>query len=349
MKTIFINARDAGRRLDKYLLKLLPASGKNQIYKALRKKNIKLNGKRAAGNELLSEGDELSLYFFDDILEELMGKCAAEEDASRKADGTAKKSPFRSIVRAYPSNGILDLSRFCDIVYEDENIILADKRAGVLSQKAGPEDISLNEALLSYCGGGEDPAFTPSVCNRIDMNTTGLVSFAKNYASARELSDMFKDRSCGKFYLAVVKGSLKGAERRRARLTKDEKLNKVSIREISENSSGADIETAYEYIAKKRLLGFELSLIKAELLTGRSHQLRAHLAYLGHPIAGDSKYGDRALNAALRKSHKVPHQLLHSHELRFPESGLKYLSYLQGKSFKAEPPAEFKALFGDMS
>ena len=370
MKEIRIEKKDAGQRLDKYLDKQFPGWGRSLIYKFLRKKTIKLNGAKAAFNTMIAEGDILSVYVSDESLAKLAErKDAAEENVTGsgrntdlgKAAGAAKESCDGKAAPEKTGKGIKreksrklnavpaisDLSEFCSIVYEDDNIILADKREGVLCQKAAPSDISLNEALLEYCGGKDDSGFAPTVCNRIDRNTTGLVSFAKNYRAARELSELFRDRRAEKYYLAAVKGRVDAPGRDRAFIKKDAKTNKVSIG-LREERDAKPIDTAWEPLAVRPWKGREISLLRVELITGKSHQIRSHLAYLGHPLLGDEKYGDRELNRLLKRDTGIAHQLLHAYELRFPDTAEGELTYLSGRSFLTEVPGRFLTLFPDM-
>ena len=368
MKEIRIEKKDAGQRLEKYLDKQFPGWGRRLIYKFLRKKTIKLNGAEAAFNTMIAEGDILSVYVSDESLAKLaerkdaaeenvtgsgrntdLGKAAgaAKESCDGKAAGSGEgvKGEKSRKLNAVPA--ISDLSKFCSIVYEDDNIILADKRAGVLCQKADPSDISLNEALLEYCGGKDDSGFAPTVCNRIDRNTTGLVSFAKNYRAARELSELFRDRRAEKYYLAAVKGRVDAPGQDRAFIRKDDKTNKVSIG-LREERDAKPIDTAWEPLAVRPWKGREISLLRVELITGKSHQIRSHLAYLGHPLLGDKKYGDRELNRLLKRDTGIAHQLLHAYELRFPDTAEGELTYLSGRSFLTEVPGRFLTLFPDM-
>ena len=331
MDKIIISEKDAGQRLDKYLQKRFPGAGKNLIYKFLRKKNIRLNGARSEGRDILSAGDEIELRLSFDTISKL-SYSATGGHAPGMAKTSGKADTFH------------DLDRYCSIVYEDEDIIMADKRAGVLSQKSKPGDISLNEILLWHCGGTRESGFTPSICNRLDFNTTGLISFAKNYAAGRALSDIFRDRRAEKYYLAVVIGSMEGEMEVDAYLSKDSSGNRVSL-SLDPKEGASHIMTSYEVLGRTSACGMELSLLRVRLITGKTHQIRAHLAFLGYPIAGDPKYGDRKANTVLRERMGIGTQLLHSHELIMPDTGLGCLSRLAGKTFRAEPPKAISELF----
>ena len=338
MKSITVDNKDAGQRLDKYLARRFPDCGKSLIYKFLRKKYIRLNGARAEGSSLIASGDVIELRLSDDTIDKLFGGVGEVSGGpiSPISPGSAAGAPRQA---QFPG-----LSEVCTIVYEDEDIIVADKRAGVLSQKARPEDTSLNEVLLSYCGGRTESGFMPSVCNRLDRNTTGLISFAKTYPAARELSRLLHDRACEKYYLAVVRGDM-SSMRLSAWLRKDERDNRVTILD-HEEPGAVHIETGYDPVRTIMHGGERLSLIRVRLYTGRTHQIRAHLSYLGHPIVGDPKYGDRKADRRLRAELGIDRQLLHAYELRMPKEGIAYLTRLSGMCFRAELPEDMKRLFG---
>lgn len=308
---------DAGQRLDKYLQKYLNLAPKSFLYKMLRKKNIVLNGKKAEGSEKLKNGDVIRLYLSEETLEKF--------HESRKAD-------------QYPRWPGLE------IVYEDRQLLLVNKPAGMLSQKADPKDVSLNEYLIGYLleSGQMAPeslaGFTPGVCNRLDRNTSGLVIGAKTLVAAQEMGRLLKERRAGKYYLALVKGRVTRKERIRGWLTKDETKNQARIsREPLEN--GAPIETAYEPLAAKK----DMTLLKVELITGKTHQIRSHLAGIGHPLAGDRKYGDAAFNRYFRENYGLNSQFLHSWQIEFPvmEPPLESVSQ---RTITAKPPKLFQKI-----
>ena len=308
---------DAGQRLDKYLQKYLNLAPKSFLYKMLRKKNIVLNGKKAEGSEKLKNGDVIRLYLSEETLEKF--------HESRKAD-------------QYPRWPGLE------IVYEDRQLSLVNKPAGMLSQKADPKDVSLNEYLVGYLleSGQVTPeslaGFTPGVCNRLDRNTSGLVIGAKTLVAAQEMGRLLKERRAGKYYLALVKGRVTRKERIRGWLTKDETKNQARIsREPLEN--GAPIETAYEPLAAKK----DMTLLKVELITGKTHQIRSHLAGIGHPLAGDRKYGDAAFNRYFRENYGLNSQFLHSWQIEFPvmEPPLESVSQ---RTITAKPPKLFQKI-----
>ncbi len=346
MKKIIVPSSEAGRRIDKYLMKYFDAAPKSFIYKAFRKKNIKLCGKKAAGDELLNDGDVIELFFSDETIASL-----------RRSPASAASSNDRHSCSKL-SGDAKSLRKYCEIVYEDDNIILADKRYGVLSQKASPNDYSLNEALLDYCGGKKaGSTFVPSIANRIDRNTTGLVCFAKSYAASRELSRLLKERELKKYYIAAVSGHVAETRHLEAWLKKDEHSNTVSI-SARELPHSEHIETAFRPIdadeAKELGVGSaygiacqnEYTILKVELITGKSHQIRAHLASIGYSILGDPKYGKASLNKRLRDSLDIRWQLLHAYELTMPDELTAPLEYLSGRSFRTKAPENLIKLAG---
>ncbi len=398
MQSVVVGRADAGRRIDKFLMRYLDAAPVSFIYKSFRKKNIKLRGRRAVGDEVLNEGDLIELFFSDETLESLRkrdthkrsgevgdiepqagltqaslssaSESRARADLNRTSESRARaaqEKPLHTqstqLHRERMHRGTLSriaagdktaLAAYCDIVYEDDELVLADKHYGVLSQKASNADYSLNEALIDYCGGNCDGSFMPSVVNRIDRNTTGLVCFAKTYLAARELSRLIREHETEKYYIAAVAGRVTESAHIEAWLKKDKRTNKVTIYE--QETNGADhIETVYRPIAAREteLLGrkdksacgsigvTEYTLLKVRIITGRSHQIRAQLAYNGHAILGDPKYGDAQLNKRLREEYGIGGQLLHAWELRFPQSVAAPLEYLAGRSFRTKTPDSF--------
>lgn len=297
-----ISEQDAGQRFDRYLAKLLPEAGNGFLHKMLRKKNITLNGKRADGSEKLCPGDAVSIFFAQETLAKFMGK--AREDQYTEA--CQKLSSIR-------------------VLYENEHVLLADKPAGILSQKASDQDISLNEWLIGYLletgalSRESLKTFRPSVCNRLDRNTSGIVLCAKSVRGAQLLGKLLQDRTLHKYYQLYVKGQITEAAEIDGFLTKDEKSNRVTIRQTADDSDAhskeAYIRTKYRPVQSYP----DKTLLEVELLTGKSHQIRAHLASIGHPLLGDAKYGDRKWNAFYQQRCHIHAQLLHAFRVTFPK------------------------------
>lgn len=325
MKEFIIEKNDAGLRLDKQLLKILSECNPPFIYKMLRKKNITLNGKKADGNERLNAGDTIRIYFSDETFSKLSGNRInkiCEDDAG------------------------YDIGSF--ILYEDENIILLDKPSGLLSQKACEGDVSVNELCIRYLiDKGEistdGPAlFKPSVCNRLDRNTSGVIIFAKTYAASAAMSSLLKERTLDKYYKCIVKGQLRGSHRIEGYLVKDERNNTVKITE-NKTDNAAHIVTEYNALE----ICDEFTFLEVKLITGKSHQIRAHLAGTGYPILGDNKYGDRKLNDFLKRKYGINDQMLHSYKLVMPNELPECIGNLEGMSFEAPLPDDFKRLFNE--
>ena len=316
MRMLTVSKNEAGQRLDKLLAKYLNLAGKSFIYKMMRKKNITLNGKKCDGSEHLTEGDEIKLFL-------------AEETIEKFSEVKIQKVQKKKL----------------DIVYEDEHILLINKPSGMLSQKAKETDESLVEYLIDYLLDSgklkkEDLAcFRPSVCNRLDRNTSGIVAAGRSLPGLQIMSEVIKDRSLGKYYVCVVRGIVKGEARIEGWLTKNEKTNQVSIRK-EETPGSLPIRTAYRPLVS----GNGYTLLEVHLITGRSHQIRAHLASIGHPIAGDPKYGDPRVNEEVKKRFGARSQMLHAWRLVMPETISEPLSYLAGKEFTAPMPAEMKRM-----
>lgn len=328
-----ITEREAGQRFDKYLHKLLPEAGSGFLYKMLRKKNIVLNQKKADGSEKLVCGDLVSVYFAEETLWKFMGKQAAFCDAETLKSGPAADGPV------FCQSGIGNIT----VLYENEHILLADKPAGILTQKAAKEDVSLNEWLIDYLlkEGQITPeelqTFRPSVCNRLDRNTSGIVLCAKSVAGAQMLSDTLKTRSLHKFYRLYVKGSLTEERTIEGFLHKDKKSNRVQIHSVGEKQEkDSYILTRYIPIWQEK----DKTLLEVELITGKPHQIRAHLAGIGHPLLGDMKYGDREWNDGYRRRYHIEYQLLHAYKVVFPHLEAPFED-ISEKTFYAPIPEIF--------
>ncbi len=307
MKSFTINQNDAGQRLDKFITKTVPLLPQGLMYKYIRLKRIKINGKRGEISTRLQKGDLVEMYINDEFFE------------------------------AAPDNyDFLKASTKLDIIYEDENIMLLDKKVGLLSH---PDEGEYVDTLITrverylYEKGEYDPkaenSFAPALANRIDRNTGGIVIAAKNAEALRILNQKIKDRELSKIYLCIAHGYF---DESRATLTaylkKDESKNKVQVFDTP-RPDAKEIRTRYKVLDEKD----NLSLVRVELLTGRTHQIRAHLAHIGHPLLGDGKYGTNKLNK--EKGYKK--QCLYSYRLQFSfttDAGI--LNYLNGRAFEAK-------------
>lgn len=314
MQEIIVSANEAGQRFDKLLAKYLNEAPKSFLYKMLRKKNIVLNGKKATGNEMLTVGDSIKLFLADETIEKF---------SKVEIQHTNKK---------------------LDIIYEDENIILINKPVGMLSQKAAANDESLVEHLISYMleskqlTEAELRKFKPSICNRLDRNTSGLVVAGKSLIGLQKMGELFKDRNLKKYYRCLVAGEVKTKQYIKGYLLKDEATNKVTISEIAFGEA-LPIETEYEPIWSNG----KITLLEVHLITGRTHQIRAHLASCSHPILGDYKYGNKRVNDRFKEKYKLESQLLHAYRLELPalEEPLQAISQ---KKFVAPLPKLFEKI-----
>ncbi|MDO4788913.1 MAG: RluA family pseudouridine synthase [Johnsonella sp.] len=334
MREIEIKKEDAGQRLDKLLAKYLPLAEKSFIHKMLRKKNITLNDKKAGGEQRIKEGDRIRLWLAEETIEKFAAPAAKNSPESREREEKSKKE-----IREKDSSRVFFSLEKERIVYEDEELLVYNKPAGLLSQKAQPSTLSLNDLLLQYLGEERNPLFKPSICNRLDRNTSGLVICAKTYRAARCMGDLIKERKIEKYYLCAVSGIPKREMRVASWLKKEEKSNKSLIKD--EEFAGAKyIETKYRLLYEED----RISLLLAKLITGRSHQIRAQLSYLGYPILGDKKYAKKREGEEKIPLSSIKHQLLHAYLLKLPSFSGE-LSYLSGMVFCAPPPRDFFVLF----
>lgn len=318
MREIVIKANEAGQRFDKYLKKYLSEAPGSFIYKMLRKKNIVLNGKKADGSEKLNVGDSVKFFLAEDTIDKF--------SASIKETSQDTKVPEISL----------------DIVYEDNHILLINKPSGMLSQKADSKDVSVIEHITEYLLKTrqlteEDlRTFHPAVCNRLDRNTSGLITAGKSLAGLQVMSELFKDRTMKKYYLCLVKGKVDKPSHICGFLKKDEKTNKVTILSKTSGKDMVPIETEYIPIAWNN----GMTLLKVHLITGRTHQIRAHLASIGHPLLGDYKYGDKKWNDIYKKKYKIEDQVLHAYELKLPVMK-EPMEHLSCRNFNAKIPDKF--------
>ena len=327
MQEIQVKENLAGQRLNKLLEKYLKEAPKSFIYKMLRKKNITLNDKKATGAELLKEGDRVKLWFS----EETLAKFTASNQNKFSVDLVAQAEEYPNL----------------DILYENQDILIVNKPTGILSQKSKEDDFSINEQILAYSlESGKITAdslqfFKPSICNRLDRNTTGLVTAGLSLAGSRDLNQAFQERSLGKYYLCICAGNISKKDNIQGYLIKDEVHNQVQIKQ--EKQAGAVyIETEYAPLVCSQ----DYTLLQVHLITGKSHQIRAHLSSQGFPILGDSKYGDQKKNKSFEQDYgiKLESQLLHAHRLLFPLESSGALAPLCGKEVIAPPPPLFQVI-----
>ncbi len=324
MKEYVINSADEGQTLLKYLEKVLPGAKGGVVFKALRKKNIVLNGGKATGKEVLKERDSVKVFFSDEVIESFKPKFGKD---------AAKVSVKKEELKRFKKN----------IVFEDTNILIVNKDADLLSQSDGSGSISLNDMLLSYLENEvKHYAVKPSVCNRLDRNTSGLVLCGKTQKGLKALSEVIKDRSLKKYYYAIVLGELKGKLELKGYLHKDKEKNMAEITEDKRYEDSDPVETIAEKEGKIRVKNYDLTLLKVQLVTGKPHQIRAHLLHAGYPVLGDMKYfteDSRACSELLN----IKRQMLHAFRVEFPKMD-KEFSSISGKSFEAELKDDMKSL-----
>lgn len=292
-----IKENEAGQRLDKYLKKCLPQAPSGFLYKMLRKKNIVLNGRKADGSEKLKAKDQLKIFLSDETISKFSNEVTDME----------------TLKGQYPVTALT-------VLHEDEDILIIDKPAGMLSQKASPADISANEYIIGYLlkEGAISPkelnTFKPSVCNRLDRNTSGILIAGKTLRGLQHMAEQLKEHSLGKYYCCLVQGAVTKEQEVTGWLKKDEKSNKVTV-SPTEQAGASFIRTGYRPLRQAGAY----TLLEVRLYTGRSHQIRAHLASKGHPIVGDLKYGNPTVNQLFRKHCSVKGQLLHACRMEFAD------------------------------
>ena len=286
----------------------------------IRKKNVKINNKKANPEMIIQEGDVVQLYLAEDTIEKFKGK------------------------RQQPRSRI-DL----DIVYEDDNIVIINKPKGLLSHCAGNEfEENVVNALVVYLTDKGDylpkveKTFSPSICNRLDRNTSGIIVGAKNYESLQLINQAIKGGKVSKYYKTIVKGSIKKGFEHKAFLSKNEENNRVYISN-DHIHGGKEIWTRFKVLE----ISGNYTMLEAELITGRTHQIRSHLLSLGYPVIGDRKYGDRRVNEDIKSKYGLTDQWLHAYRILF--DGLEEpLDYLNNKEFKVDVEGLFAKVENDI-
>ena len=318
MKKITISSKEANQRVDKYVKKYLNEAPLSFIYKLFRKKDVKINGHWVKENYILNEGEELTIFVTDSQIEEFN-----------------KPKEIEKVTLNH------------QIVYEDENILIVNKPRGLLVHgDEGEKKLTLANQVINYLyfKGEYDPkadhGFIPAPAHRLDRNTSGLVCFAKNLPSLQELEDLFKEKEeIVKEYKALVVGKFLGTKHIDAPLLKDQKTGLVRVSKLGKSA---------ETIAKSIGIYGNFSLLNVQILTGRTHQIRVHLASIGYPVVGDAKYGDFKVNKEVREKYKFENQFLTAYKLSF--KNLKgHLSYLSGKSFEVKLPEDEEKLLSKLA
>lgn len=308
MREIIIDKNESEQRLDRFLKKYLAEAPQGFVYKMIRKKNIKVNDAKAQPETTIYEGDRIQLYLSEETIDKFM----------------AKKEEIQS-------------NLIPNIIYEDENIILINKPVGILSHGATIEfEENIVDSMISYLIKKGDfvpriqKTFTPSICNRLDRNTSGIIIGAKNYQSLKAINEAIKGGKVRRFYKTIVRGIIKKEFTAEGFLSKDEEKNRVTIHEDDAEGS-KKITTVIKPLKNKN--GY--SLLEIELITGRTHQIRGHLSSLGYPVIGDRKYGNREINKKFNEEYSLDNQWLHGYKIEF--NGLfDEFEYLNGKVFIGE-------------
>lgn len=331
MKIVQITPQEAGQRLDRFLGKYMSQAPKSFFYKMMRKKNITLNGKKAEGMEKLAAGDEIKLFLSDETIAKFRGMEFVNSYEGQRLEKSLSECPAEK-----PAVKL-------DIVFEDEHMLVINKPLGMLSQKAAKEDVSLVEYITDYVmtkTQQQNSTFRPGICNRLDRNTTGLVVAGKTVESLQYLNRLFRERDLKKYYLCLVKGKLSQKADIDGYLKKDEKHNRVIV--SKEKTEGAvRIITAYEPLESVAWKGEHYTLLRVHLITGKSHQIRAHLKSIGYPLVGDTKYGEKSMYHLFKKEFGVRYQLLHAWKLCLEQPEYLPVQY-HNAEWTAPLPKQFK-------
>lgn len=316
MKSFTISKLEANQRVDKYVKKYLSNAPLSFVYKLFRKKDVKINSHWVKENYIVHEGDVISIYVTDSQIEEF-----------------TKQKEIEKVPLSHP------------IIYEDENIIIINKPRGLLVHgDINEKRLTLTNEVLNYLysKGEYDPkqsnGFTPAPAHRLDRNTSGLVIYAKNLPALQELEELFLDKTnITKTYKALVVGKLSNQLTLEYPLLKDEKTGLVKVASFKDGAKSALT------IVTPCMTFNNFTLVNANLITGRTHQIRVHLSYAGYPIVGDSKYGNFKENKIFKETYKFENQFLHAECMEFKKIG-GTLSYLSNRKFLAEFPSKEKEI-----
>lgn len=315
MRELIIDKNEGSQRLDRFLRKYLDKAPYGFIQRMIRKKNIKVNGKRAQGDSIIREGDVVQLYLADETIDKFREGIEIEESNYRP-----------------------------NIIYEDENLVLVNKPTGILSHGAGTEANNVVDGLIYYLykkgeyNPREEKTFVPAICNRLDRNTSGIIIGAKNATALRHLNSAIKSNQVGRYYKTIVQGKIDSKDLLKGYLIKDRDRNKAKVLD-------KQVEGSKKILTKINIINntSNYSLLEVELITGRTHQIRAHLSSIGHPIIGDKKYGSERENKLFWERFKLENQLLHCCRIKFLNLK-KPLDYLNNREFMASPDPIFQKI-----
>ncbi len=315
MRQITISNMEANQRLDKFLMKYLKKCPKSLIYRAMRTKKIKYNAKKPQGNEILKENDVIHIFFTDQQFEEF-----------------EHSKPIQKVNISFKP------------VYEDDNILIVNKPMGLLTQKDTEKGHSLADEVISYLieNKSYDPntlkGFTPAPCNRLDRNTAGIVLVGKNLMATQTLSEMLRNKQISKYYMSIVLGRVTSPIILKGYHQKQDGKNEVVI-------SNHFIEGAKP--VETRILPLKTNgrytLVEVQLVTGKTHQIRAHLSQIGHPIIGDPKYGDPLENQYFKDQYDLRYQILCAYKIKFELCKEPFL-YLQNRVFTVQAPLSYSKI-----
>ncbi len=306
---------EQNQRLDKFLQKYLNTAPKSFVFKMLRKKNIKVNDKRCDGNYILQEDDIVNIYLSDET------------------------------IAKFKEEKVIEKANKIDVVFEDENILVVNKPAGVLSHSTTSDDKdTINHRILYYLKekGELEEFFVPSICNRLDINTSGLIIAGKNLPSVQALNECFKLNKIDKYYITLVKGEVKKSGTIKSFYEKNSKEN-IGKSFNTYKKGRKEIITKYDVVNSNK----DYSVLKVKLITGKSHQIRLHLSSIGHFVVGDRKYGDENVNTYFRKKYSLANQFLHSESLVF-KMNEGYLKYLYNTEISCSLPKKLNSIIKDL-